>query len=683
MDCLRPPLREVPEGDWYCEACEPIVQAQYDSDVIVVSSADDDKEVITEDDKDYRPHRQTQAAFELELSSSEVDITGSDFNDSDSSCAMSMKLDSEPTSELESESDSSSIADDSSRTSDTSSDKNSIVDIIEDSKPKCKKLTSDPLLPSNPSFFSTDPLSSRIKKTLFQSSSELLSGATQGSPWSRLDPLLQTRHGLVQRLQNVGVEREAEEYIEIESSDDSEVVSKVRSGARSNRDISSPSTSDASCINVDSHGRKKRRAMFIEESESEDNEIESADGKGKSPVSSSRKRARRKALTSPSQQNDGHVSGQSLPDSAATSLHPTSKRLHEAAKTWSATASDSSPLRLPNGLKWPDDEADDDNDVDMPGRLLREVVSSAGAMGQQRQRNLPRQQHQRNRPLSQQQQQQQQRKRKRRPRKRRNLQTAKKTASKRGTKKRRRRTKLQLLKESHSLFIDAGPQSARLRARTAATHTPRRNAMREAVRESYRYDNKLEGLESAREILARSVVVPLTTPRRSKSFQTPTSGYVVKTGRNLKNTDEHDSESTPAIERLYGFTPCRRQRGLRPSVVSSGGATPPPKKKNSHMTAKDRRISAEVQRRQAQRRRRNPQVVVTPVKLRGLKLEPSPTAIKMENFPSSSSRKNGGTTDILGEMCRGLKVLQNKEHTIGRDGSIIPKGIKIVYRDGL
>lgn len=29
LECLTPPLSEVPTGDWYCEACSHIVQSQY------------------------------------------------------------------------------------------------------------------------------------------------------------------------------------------------------------------------------------------------------------------------------------------------------------------------------------------------------------------------------------------------------------------------------------------------------------------------------------------------------------------------------------------------------------------------------------------------------------------------------------------------------------------------------
>ena len=74
MDCLSPPLGAVPDGDWYCAACEAIVRTQY-----VSNSADEDS--------DYIPH----GSFVLDLNS-EVDITGSE---SGSESDLVMTLDSE------------------------------------------------------------------------------------------------------------------------------------------------------------------------------------------------------------------------------------------------------------------------------------------------------------------------------------------------------------------------------------------------------------------------------------------------------------------------------------------------------------------------------------------------------------------------------------------------------------
>ena len=40
LDCLRPPLSEVPDGDWYCSVCEPIIMAQY----MVTSSSEEESD---------------------------------------------------------------------------------------------------------------------------------------------------------------------------------------------------------------------------------------------------------------------------------------------------------------------------------------------------------------------------------------------------------------------------------------------------------------------------------------------------------------------------------------------------------------------------------------------------------------------------------------------------------------
>ncbi len=655
LDCLTPPLREVPEGDWYCEACKPIVQAQYVDDIIMISSGDSESQEDRgeEEDRDYRPNNSLQR-FELSLSSSELDVTGSDFDNDDndngsaSGSEVSLKLDSEPDSELESESESSSTvvagsanqtrnAPPSSPSPSPSSSEDSIIEIVEVSKPKKKPkrtLTFDPLLPSNHQTptFSRDPLLSRGKKAVFRSSGKVLSGTSHS-----LDPL-QSSHSHYQRLQKLEADREAEEFVDIESTD-SEVVPKGRSRVHSNLDFTSPSTSDASCIDVFGRQRRRRQNVLFsdEESASEEGEFGVGGGrKGKSPISSGRgKVVRRKGLKS----RTGTESSDALQSLCNDNLIPPSHTLSSSRSLpgltsplgWASgdvgggerspnhTASDSSPLRLPNGLKWPVEDE------------VTRFEEPMGIDGKGRQQ--------------QQQQQQQQRKRKRRRRRRKPVRTANTTAAtgvkkRRVTRKRRRNEVGNLLLAAQSLSA-SGRHSAL--ARTAATHTFMRNVMREAVRESYRHDNLLEGLEWARAVLARShsTVAAPTTPGRSEfvsNLSTPTSsGYVVRGGRkqattataSSTNNDErcnHGTTPTPA-DRLYGFTPSRSRHMLCPSQVSSGatatttkGATPLFLSGKGCVTAKDRRISAEVQRRlPTKRRRRNlSQVLVTPVKLGGL-----------------------------------------------------------------
>ena len=103
-------------------------------------------------------------------------------------------------------------------------------------------------------------------------------------------------------------------------------------------------------------------------------------------------------------------------------------------------------------------------------------------------------------------------------------------------------------------------QPRRSTARTAANYTPRRNAMRSAVRESYKHDSGSEGLASARKLLIASQLQRRESLQRSpfrsslwfdktpdsQSIQTPKSGY-----SNLYTTQtpsrDHQSSLTPSI----------------------------------------------------------------------------------------------------------------------------------------
>ena len=44
LECLTPPLDDIPEGDWYCSRCEAIMMSQY------ISSFEDGSPVITSED---------------------------------------------------------------------------------------------------------------------------------------------------------------------------------------------------------------------------------------------------------------------------------------------------------------------------------------------------------------------------------------------------------------------------------------------------------------------------------------------------------------------------------------------------------------------------------------------------------------------------------------------------------
>ena len=297
----------------------------------------------------------------------------------------------------------------------------------------------------------------------------------------------------------------------------------------------------------------------------------------------------------------------------------------------------------------------------------------------------------------------------------------------------------------------AAPRS---RARTVATHTPLTSVMRAAVRESYRHDNNLEGLEWARAVLARSVTTPIKT-QYFQNFPTPVSGFTergssaheAKPPPQQQQQQEEGAgiEATPTICRNYGFTPSRNQP-LRPSDIravlsrskvdchsaSSGSkvnsrscVASPGSKVNSHasvhslssvntvhprskvnsrpllsngtmsatsndesgnLTAEEQRLrerkSAEVKRRTVTRGRRAlSQVLITPVKL-----TPSPRARAGRGAAAGGGRVRGGEgvsvskgggggggSDLLGEICRGLDMLESSRNTIKRDGTIVPE----------
>lgn len=271
----------------------------------------------------------------------------------------------------------------------------------------------------------------------------------------------------------------------------------------------------------------------------------------------------------------------------------------------------------------------------------------------------------------------------------------------------------------------------RARARTAATHTPRQNAMRAAVRESYRHDNHMEGLEWARAILASASSA--TPPhRRSNIFQNfpvPTSGYVDRTSaasmmkrlEDMKRTSQDllTRDSSPPASRMYGFTPSRKQR-IRPSHVSSvtptasnptslgrnrslhfpssvpqtsGSAVlkklatdltlrksklprtsskPLPSTKNCASPSKKYPAAQQQMLKEAAcRLAKRPRVLIIPVKCRSRRASAAADG-DGGSLSSSSEPVTASSADPLGDMWRGLKTLEDKKSVIRRDGTIVP-----------
>ena len=236
----------------------------------------------------------------------------------------------------------------------------------------------------------------------------------------------------------------------------------------------------------------------------------------------------------------------------------------------------------------------------------------------------------------------------------------------------------------------------RSRARTAATHITRLNAMRQAVRESYRHDNEAEGLERARVILAKS------TPRRSdfvQHFPTPSSGYEERRRSRTRN-DNVPHASPPTDCRMYGFTPSRNHR-IHPPALS---ATAPPLPRNhalfsdtslsepnmDEMSMKARRLKEASRRVSKNHRRALPRVLITPVKL--YPNSSGSEVVQASGNSASGDSVSGGSSnlDILEHMCRGLDKLDSRQSIIERDGRImacgmcicVDGGVDIIERDG-
>ena len=690
LDCLSPPLSEVPEDDWYCMSCERIVHSQYN--ISVVST--DDSDAASE----YLPRNGGGASFQLDLSS-DVDITGSG-SDSDSQLAMS--LDSEP------ESGSSCCEGDEGEEGESSvsafpfpeilspGNEDDFIDVTEDTSDITRRHRTDP------------------------------SSSTR-NPRRRASHLVNGAHTALRPLDS---------SVDDSSSDESTgVFSKRQKRLSSNRDLASPSSSDTSIVITGQSLATKRlrenlRGMFSDGSETE------GVGKGKSPLLEPGAKGSRKKLHFP-----GETTGEggSLDFRVCTGHDPTtfpdtivlSSDDDDEKPTGVSVHCEGHSSALRNGHAHPgaqetvlslDDEglrrvmplegtcstmASSLNGY-APLPALSESPSRTGAAtlaGRKRANNgsVPIQ-HSQKRPRT-------------KRRRKRIVQHLRRVRNVRKSRRRKKRAR-------------AG--SSRSRARTAATHTPRQNAMRAAVRESYRHDNHMEGLEWARAILAKasSATPPHRRSNFLQNFPVPTSGYVDRTAaasmtKKLQDLQKASQDalrdSSPPVNRTYGFTPSRKQH-IRPSLVSSitptsSNPTPLGRNRSLHFPSSipvasngttlkglttnstlrkskvpcvssmslpstnncaspspeankkcpmaQQRMLKEATRRLTKR----PQVLIIPVKCRSRR---SSAAAEGGSLSSSSEPVTASSSDPLGDMWRGLETLEAKESIIRRDGTIVP-----------
>lgn len=240
------------------------------------------------------------------------------------------------------------------------------------------------------------------------------------------------------------------------------------------------------------------------------------------------------------------------------------------------------------------------------------------------------------------------------------------------------------------------------RARTAATNTPRKQAMREAVREAYRHEDHGEGLRFAREILAKQGRTSdtdtrrsdntttagadtvesgmgngngyLTTPIRegSKSERpssTPQSGYLERRGSGIGGQPRHPVASIPETPP----STVAAQYENRTRLTSDSNVTGP--STSSYERERDycMRIVDEVKRRSLPSRRMLSSVLVTPVQ-KAIVMRSAASEEKSEHEKPVRDQGEGRTnsSDLIDQLCQNLDDLQNRNNIIQRDGSIVP-----------
>ncbi len=605
MDCLTPSLDEIPSGDWYCESCDRIVQSQY---TLALSS--------TEDDSDFNIHSRQ---FELDLSS-DVDITGSD----SSSCSSAI---------IVSDSDSSynTLQEFSLDTMSMSSD-GSYLEIVDFDENYDTTASERLLRSSNNSVVSADPLTRGISAN-----------------------------------QRIFIDQESEEE-KNRNSDSSDTDSEFFSSSRPVKkhkiiELSSQSDSDSVVLvgSRSSHKRKEKMNVLSDGSDTENRHDSSFSEKGKGPISSTRKRVIKRRLTNNILSSSLVESGESPSE---ISFHPTAQLLSSDNRDPYEECDASTLPRLSH----PSQEdisivsANDTNGANSHNKTLRKRPPQRQIQAKKKARTASR-------------------RRKKTAEDKMTIAMKKVTAdarrvsslignrapSKKRKRKRIRKRRTRRRQQSRSSGGGAGqaPRS-RSRARTAATHTPRRDPMREAVMESYKHSNKLEGLEWARAVLASANSSKRRGHRRS-NIPAPSSGYVDRT------SSEHGSFSR--IERTYGFTPNRNDL-ISPSLVSntmlaslfSNSKPQSSSDDNSLIVSKGGEIerrSLEIQRRLSKKGRCLSGVLVTPVKVPGGENETSDAS-------GHVSTPECGKDDLLGKLCQGLDDLESGNNIIERDGTVVP-----------
>ena len=259
--------------------------------------------------------------------------------------------------------------------------------------------------------------------------------------------------------------------------------------------------------------------------------------------------------------------------------------------------------------------------------------------------------------------------------------------------KRKRATKRQKMRRASGVQRNAENFTSspvrRGLARTAATHAPRVNVMRQAVKESYRHQDKTEGLEWARAILVSACQSPRGKSRLLESTPASSPGRVDEhkgkapcEKQASDNECQFDRDASKVTNRTYGFTP-NRLEPFRPSQVHS--ATPTtlfPQRRHSasdsslnssQLPSVDERRKAEIQRRVSSNSRSLAHVAISPLTMRT-------EDDKKRKANSVSSQNAASSTDLVDihVLCKKLDDLENKCE-IKKDGTVVPISKSMQY----
>ena len=590
IDCLTPPLFEIPEDDWYCESCDRIVQAQYD---ISVSSPEEDA-----------GFRDLEAPLPLSLDSDHfsdenIDIVGSDSNSS------LIVVDSE------SEEPVLSLLTPSSSTyawgSSSSNSAGAVSVVSREPRGTVTDSASSAFLATPRNDVLTQPLTKKMTKL----------ETTEGDSSSSEDEIFhrQNRH--------INVDK-----IDTSSSDDSFVI-------------------------FNNYKAKNLKSIFSEDSDT--------DGDVDTGIGMSRQGSVGNDVTLP--ENSGPAVSRSSGPSTRSSVGPRT-RSHQTPEVIHVPSDDFFSSVRSSGSQRTPDVIDTSNGYHTSGYVNLE------SLVQHRNNQLSRQ------LFNGQKRKSFQRKRRPVPKKRKRK---KRVGTRRGRGRRRRPPRNHEYNNGYhgvqnNWYNDCNESPmSRLRARTAATHTSRYSAMRQAVKESYRHQDQTEGLQCARNVLANARLRPNIYQNRNlplgQKGSMKNEGFDYGTSEGDNSVGFHYRDQSTPVYRTYGFTPSSSS-SFYPSHLPVSKSPSTPKRissESSHSVKRKLMLKekqrVEIQRRLSSRGRSLSHVQVTPVRLQRNRGE--------YNNRISSWCTSPRDSDLVESLCGKMDDLEDKGAMIRRNGTIV------------